>query len=151
MASRRIEDLHPRMQKKAKKFLELAKQNGIEVLIYCTYRSAEEQEILYMQGRLEQFGITVEQLNEKRKKIGLYPLTEKEAKKIVTNAKPGQSMHNHGLAFDCVPMQAGKPAWNDIQTYKKLAEIAKKIEMEWAGNWKTFKEYPHFEDIDKII
>lgn len=151
MASRKIEDLTPSMQEKTKKFLELAKQNGIEVLIYCTYRSPEEQEVLYMQGRLKQFGLTLQQLNEKRAKLGLYPLSENEASKIITYAKPGQSKHNTRQAFDCVPIIGGKPQWNNIDLYKKLGLVGKQVGLSWAGEWKKFKEYPHFEDIDKKV
>lgn len=147
MPSRKLDDLHPEVMKKALRFLTLAKQKyGIDVLIYCTYRSPEEQEVLYLQGRYDKLGITLEELNEKRKKLGLYPLTEKEAKKIVTNAKPWQSAHQYKVAFDCVPIVAGKPDWNNINLYKKLAEIGKEVGLDWAGEWKTFKEYPHFQD-----
>ncbi|WP_457639437.1 M15 family metallopeptidase, partial [Persephonella sp.] len=148
MASRRLEDLHPITREKAKRFLELAEKEGIDVLIYCTYRSPDEQEILYMQGRLEQFGITLQELNRMRKKLGLWKLTEKEAKRKVTNAKPWQSFHQYGFAFDCVPLQGGKADWNNREAYKKLGKIAEKVGLEWAGNWKRFKEYPHFQDTD---
>ncbi|WP_297455976.1 M15 family metallopeptidase [Persephonella sp.] len=148
MASRKLEDLHPITQQKAKQFLEIAKQNGLDVLIYCTYRSPEEQEILYMQGRLEQFGITLEELNERRLKLGLWKLSEKEAKRKVTNARAWQSFHQYGFAFDCVPLAGGKPDWNNKETYQILGEIAKQAELEWAGNWKRFKEMPHFQDTE---
>lgn len=151
MCSRKIEDLHPRMQEKTRKFLELASKNGIEVLIYCTYRSPEVQEVLYKQGRLKQFNLTVQQLNEERKKLGLYPLSEAEANRIVTYARAGQSLHNKRLAFDCVPLVGGKPQWNNIELYKRLGEIGKQCGLEWAGEWKRFKEYPHFEDTIKTV
>ena len=148
MASRKLEDLHPVTREKTEKFLEKAKENGIEVLIYCTYRSPEEQEILYMQGRLEQFGITLKELNERRKKLGLWELTEKEARRKVTNAKPWQSFHQYGLAFDCVPLAGGKPDWSNREAYEKLGEIAREAGLEWAGNWEKFKELPHFQDTE---
>ena len=148
MASRRIEDLHPITREKVQGFLHIANQNGIDVLIYCTYRSPEEQEVLYLQGRLEKFGITLEQLNQKRKEFGLYPLSKKEANRIVTNAKPWQSFHQYGFAFDCVPLQGGKPDWSNIEAYKTLEKIGKQVGLEWAGEWRKFKEMPHFQDTD---
>ena len=148
MASRRIEDLHPITREKVQGFLRLANENGIDVLIYCTYRSPEEQKVLYLQGRLEKFGITLEQLNQKRKKLGLWKLSEKEAKRKVTNAKPWQSFHQYGFAFDCVPLQGGKPDWNNKEAYQTLGQIAKQVELEWAGEWRKFKEMPHFQDTD---
>ena len=148
MASRRLEDLHPVTREKSKKFLEKAKENGIDVLIYCTYRSPGEQEVLYMQGRLEQFGITLEELNEKRIKLGLWELTPEEARRKVTNARAWQSFHQYGLAFDCVPLQGGKPDWNNREAYAILGEIAGEVGLEWAGRWKRFKELPHFQDTE---
>ena len=148
MASRRIEDLHPITREKVQAFLRLANENGIDVLIYCTYRSPEEQEILYMQGRLKEFGITVSELNEERKRLGLYPLSEKEANRIVTNAQAWQSYHQYGVAFDCVPLSGGKPDWGNIEAYKLLGEIGEQVGLEWGGNWKHFKEFPHFQDTE---
>ncbi|RUM51123.1 MAG: hypothetical protein DSY47_00100 [Hydrogenothermus sp.] len=148
MASRKLEDLHPITQQKAREFLKSAEEQGIQILIYCTYRSPEEQEVLYMQGRLEQFGITLEELNEKRLKIGLWKLTEKEAKRKVTNARAWQSFHQYGFAFDCVPLSAGKPDWNNKEAYQTLGQIAKQVGLEWAGEWKRFREMPHFQDTD---
>ena len=146
MASRKLEDLHPESRKKSTEFLKKAKSEGIDVLVYCTYRSEEEQQVLYMQGRLNRFGITLEELNRKRRELGLWELSPAEAKRIVTNAKPWQSAHQFGVAIDLVPLHGGKPAWSDVETYKRLGEIAKEFELEWAGKWKRFREMPHFQD-----
>ncbi len=148
MASRKLEDLHPVTREKAKAFLQRAKEIGIEVLIYCTYRSPEEQEVLYAQGRLEQVGWTLEELNRRRLKLGLWKLTEKEARRKVTNARAWQSFHQYGLAFDCVPLAGGKPDWDNFEAYEKLGEIAREVGLEWAGNWERFRELPHFQDIE---
>lgn len=128
--SRKLEDLRPDVREKAEKFLEIAKNMGIEVLITCTYRSKEEQAILYAQGRTS-------------------------PGKIVTNALPGQSKHNNvepdgqypaSLAFDIVPIIGGKPQWDSSNpVWKVLGGIGKSVGLNWAGEWKRFKEYPHFE------
>jgi peptidoglycan L-alanyl-D-glutamate endopeptidase CwlK len=53
-------------------------------------------------------------------------------------------------AVDLVPIVAGKASW-DWAVYNKLAPIVKeaaKIEnvpIEWGGDWKTFKDGPHFQ------
>lgn len=118
--SRKIEDLHPYVATLCKKFVAAAKKEGIDVLITSTYRDAESQNALYAQGRT---------------KPG----------RIVTNAKAGQSFHNYRLAFDVVPIVNGKAMWNDMRTFRRLGEIGKNIGLEWAGDWKAFKEYPHFQ------
>lgn len=128
MASRDLHDLHPALYPIAVKFVKIAKEEyDIDVLIYCTYRSDEEQAKEYAKGRTE---------------LG----------KIVTYAKPGQSKHNHrlhdipaSLAFDCVPLRNGKAMWSDKASYIELGEIGRSLGLEWAGDWKRFKEMPHFQ------
>lgn len=56
-------------------------KEGIVVEITLAFRSYEEQDALYSQGRNEKGEIT-------------------DSSKVVTNAKGGQSYHNFGLAFD---------------------------------------------------
>lgn len=111
MASRDLDDLHPVVKSKTLQFLHKAAAEGLDILIYCTYRSGAEQEELYEQGRT---------------KPG----------KIVTNAHAGESLHNWRCAFDFVPLVAGKPAWADKALYLKAGIIAESVGLEWAGRWK---------------
>ncbi len=122
MASRKLEDLLPHVQEKAELFLDKCRKQGIDVLIYCTYRSFEEQEAEYAKGR------TV-------------------AGKKTTNARGGDSFHNWGRAFDCVPMANGRAQWNDKETYAIMGEIGKQIGFDWGGYWK-FVDRPHFQWTD---
>lgn len=127
--SRNLIDLCPRLQSLFCVFSAKMKNAGIDFIVTCTYRSDEEQTALYAQGR-----------------------TVKGA--IVTNAKAGESKHNavtlDGLpaskAFDIVIIKNGKPDW-DIKNpdWKKAGMIGKSIGLEWAGDWTSFKEYPHFQ------
>ena len=118
--SRRIEDLHPAVQERCFRFLDECKKAGIDLIITSTYRDYESQKALYAQGRT---------------KPG----------KIVTNAKPGQSFHNWHIAFDVVPLVNGKPSWDDMQLWQSIGAIGRACGLEWAGDWKRFKEYPHFQ------
>ena len=110
MASRSLEDLLPIVKAKAEEFHKLCTEHGMDILIYCTYRSNEEQDGLYAQGR---------------SKPG----------RVVTNARGGESFHNHRCAFDFVPLVAGKPAWDNTELYRKAGVIAESIGLEWAGRW----------------
>ena len=102
---------------------------GIDFIVTSTYRNDKDQDALYALGR------TVKG-------------------KIVTNAKAGQSRHNivgaGGIpaaeAFDIVIMSNGKPDW-DVKNpnWKKAGKIGVAVGLDWAGNWKSFVEYPHFE------
>ena len=128
MSSRKLTDLHPQMQPMVTRFLANARAAGIDLLVTCTYRSNEEQAALYAIGRT---------------KPG----------RIVTNAKPGRSTHNNtlngkpaALAVDVVPLRDGKPVWSASDpVWKRVGEIGEKVGLEWAGRWKTFREYPHFQ------
>ena len=116
--SRDIKELHPKVADLCQLFLDKCKEQGIDVIITSTYRDKESQQALYDQGRTKPGN-------------------------IVTKAKPGQSFHNWRVAFDFVPVVNGKAQWNDISLFKKCGEIAKSIGLEWAGDWKSFKEYAH--------
>lgn len=127
MASRRLEDLHPTIKTKAELHRALCAAEGIDLLIYCTYRSNKEQAKEYAKGRTA-------------------------PGKIVTYAKPGQSKHNNteggkpaALAYDAVPLVNGKPAWNDAKLLQRMGELGELAGLEWAGRWKRFKETVHFQ------
>jgi hypothetical protein len=111
-----IATLVPDFAKRVKDWYEACIDSGIQLLIYCGYRSFEEQEKLYRQGR-------------------------SEAGRVVTNARGGQSFHNYGRAIDFVPFNNGKTEWDDTKTYKKAQEIAKRHNLR-AISWET----PHLED-----
>jgi peptidoglycan L-alanyl-D-glutamate endopeptidase CwlK len=48
-----------------------------------------------------------------------------------------------------VPLRFGKPVWGtsgeDGELWKKVGELGKAQGLEWAGDWKKFKEFPHFQ------
>ena len=142
MASRKLSDLYPSVQNMAFQFMDICREEyGIEVLIYCTYRSKEEQAVLYAQGRE-----SLEEVNDKRQSIGLWKLRNESENRIVTNAKAGESIHNYHFAFDAVPLEAGKPVWDKKHpAWAIMGHVAKQCGLEWAGAWKRFKEYPHFQ------
>lgn len=124
MASRSLDDLHPIVAAKARAHLAACKAEGIDLLVTCTYRDPAEQARLFAQGRTA-------------------------PGKIVTNARPGQSFHEYRVAYDVVPMRAGKPAWGtagaDMELWKRVGALGIAQGLEWAGNWTRFKEYPHFQ------
>lgn len=154
--SRSIDDLVPKMQIRATEFADKFdtliqnRKEGITLLIYCTYRSFEEQARLYRQGRpyykIKQMAdnLVIKYGREDLREIllGVGP----QYGKVVTYAAPGQSMHNYGMAFDAVPLKAGKPLWSKKEeAWQRFGVVAKTIPLEWAGNWKRFIEYPHLQ------
>ena len=128
MASRKLTDLSPAAKVLVEKFIEACDKQGIDLLVTCTWRSNEEQNELYAQGR---------------SKPG----------RIVTNAKAGQSRHNGMLngkpastAVDVVIIENGKCIW-DVKDprWAVVGKIGESVGLEWAGRWKKFPEFPHFQ------
>src|SRR3990172_3976840 len=95
MSSRKLSDLRQDVRQMAEKHIELCTSAGIDLLIYCTYRSNQEQNELYAQGRTA-------------------------PGKIITNARGGESQHNKidamkqpaAEGYDCVPVKNGKAIWD---------------------------------------
>lgn len=140
MASRKLSDLCQPVYERAQRMLVELDRQGIDVLVTCTYRSSDEQAALYAQGRE---GLPV--VNSLRKDAKLASIDE-DSNKIVTKAKPGQSMHEYRCAFDLVPIESGKAIWDSKHPlWKRIGMIGKWAGLEWAGDWQTFQEFPHFQ------
>jgi peptidoglycan L-alanyl-D-glutamate endopeptidase CwlK len=107
---------------------ELAAKDGLDYKVICGTRSWEEQAALYAKGR-----------------------TAPGPK--VTNAKPGSSMHNFGLAIDCgvfkgkVYMDGSTPADAKIADlmHKHASTLCAKHKLRWGGKFKKLYDAPHFE------
>lgn len=120
-AEKKLVGVHPIVASKARQLIEQAYKDGINVIITQGLRTMEEQNELYAQGRT---------------KPG----------KIVTNARGGYSYHNFGLAFDFAILNAdGSVNWNVDDKWKRVGAIGKSLGLEWGGDWKDFKDYPHFQ------
>jgi len=126
--SRRIDDLHPVVRELAKVFLALVEEAGHKVLVYSTLRTWEEQRELYARGRT---------------KPG----------PRVTNAPPGHSWHNWGLAFDIVLLDPrSRAVWdpranldNDaLLDYDEIGTIAQRIGLEWGKRFSSW-DLGHFQ------
>jgi peptidoglycan L-alanyl-D-glutamate endopeptidase CwlK len=157
--SRDISRAHPRLQPLIPAFIEAVyAETGCDVLITCVDRSRQEQADLYALGRdqatLDMLGI----------KASAKPLARR-----VTNAPPGASRHNFmlgdlaaSLAFDCVPLRAGKPVWgtggdgmdddpsddltDDLELWQRLGAIGERLGLQWAGRWRgSMREMAHFQ------
>lgn len=120
-AEKKLVGVHPLVATKARQLIERAYKDGINIIITQGLRTIEEQNELYAQGRT---------------KTG----------KIVTNARGGYSYHNFGLAFDFAVLNAdGSVNWNVDEKWKRVGQLGKSLGLEWGGDWKDFKDYPHFQ------
>lgn len=151
MANRSIKKLIPEMEIKVRHVNEYCNEKGVNILIYCTLRSLEEQAILFRQSHEWPFILKkINKLDSKGfdfladiiKKVG-----PQEQIKMITNAGPGESFHAYGEAFDAVPIIGGKPMWN-YNDYKSgwdvYKEAIKNNGLVWGGNFKKeFRDFPH--------
>ena len=113
-----IATLTPNAQQKAREWLLKCLEAGINVKIICGNRTYQEQAELYAKGR-----------------------TTKGPK--VTNARPGYSWHNFGVAWDFVVFDAkGQPQW-ESPLMQRCGRIAESLGLEWGGSWKGFQDIPH--------
>ncbi|MFA1686573.1 M15 family metallopeptidase [Achromobacter dolens] len=57
----------------------------------------------------------------------------------------------YGHAVDLAPLVGGAIPWDDWAQFRALAETVKEcaaelgVPVEWGGDWKTFKDGPHFQ------
>ena len=128
-SAKNVSTLHSKVQQVFRSWIAecqiLAKAHGYEYKAISGNRSWDEQARIYAQGRTA-------------------------PGKIVTNAKPGYSNHNYGIAVDMGVFRDGKyiDGLNPSEAeafHRKAAGIAEKYNIEWGGSWKSFKDYPHFE------
>lgn len=127
-----IETLLPQVRENFTKFMlaaqaEAAKQ-GLQYVAINGCRTWDEQEKLYAQGRTS-------------------------PGKIVTNARPGYSYHNFGLAIDCGVFKNGKyldgsKDKNDVKRaqdfHSYIASTSIKFNLRWGGVFKIV-DMPHYE------
>jgi peptidoglycan L-alanyl-D-glutamate endopeptidase CwlK len=122
----RIATAHPKIREELKDYyIECNNKlpKGVRLRFAYVYRSIAEQNVLY---------------NQRPK---------------VTNAKGGQSIHNYSLAFDYVIMLDKDNngtfetiEWSLASPYHKVVvDYFKSKGYEWGGDWKNFKDYPHFQ------
>ena len=119
-SEKNIKTLNPKVQPLARKLIETAVAQGINVKVISGHRTYEEQNDLYAQGR---------------SKPGL----------IVTKAKGGQSNHNFATAFDVgIFSPDGKKYIEESTAYDEVGKIGEALGLEWGGSWK-FYDAPHFQ------
>lgn len=124
-----LKTLSPKAQAKFRPFIAqaqaIAASMGYDYKAISGNRSYAEQDALYAQGRT---------------KPG----------KRVTNARGGYSNHNFGIALDFGVFKGRAYVDNTDpkqahRVHAAVAQVAEKHGIEWGGNWRSFKDTPHFE------
>lgn len=121
---RDITQCHPRLQEAAAQLVKKCRAQGLNVKIGESFRSKEEQDALYAQGRTKPGN-------------------------IVTNA-PGSSyssMHQWGVAFDFFKNVSGHE-YDDTSFFNRVGAIGKSLGLEWGGDWTSPVDKPHLQLAD---
>lgn len=132
--SRDLALLAPDIRDAALRFIVEASRQGIAVRITETIRTRTRQQWLWSIGRTNS-----------------HPVSGSVLK--LTNAPPGSSKHETGLAFDVVPMIPSptgasgdyRPtAWWNCPYWEQLGKIGESCGLKWGGRWAS-PDRPHFE------
>lgn len=151
---KRIEKLNPKLQERLKVFLKECEYQNINVAILETVRSEEVQKAYYAQGREY-----LEDVNDLRRKAGLYEISDKENKNIVTNCDGVKNKSNHqvkldgwGYAVDIALVdEKGRVRWNAPQSeWERMGKLAEECGLDWVAGgrgaiWGKGWDNPHFE------
>lgn len=115
--------LMPKAQIEARKFLQIAAGNHLDIRILSGTRTYAEQDALFGHGR------------------------NGDHNPKVTNARGGQSNHNFGIAWDIGVFDPHGNYISQDAPYKAFAAVVlpKMNTIEWGGNWISFKDYPHYQ------
>lgn len=118
----RLELLHPRVKLKGQQHCQLAALKGIDLEISQGLRTWPEQAALYAQGRTTP---------------GL----------IVTHAKPGQSYHQFGLAYDIALVTAGGLDWSGTdELWVEAIALGQSLGLTAGAEWHGVQQdRPHFQ------
>jgi peptidoglycan L-alanyl-D-glutamate endopeptidase CwlK len=144
MINRDLEQLADPFKGKAVRLVELIAREGIPFRVFETRRSFTRSQELFMQGRTYVQGVV------------------KVTGPIVTNARPGSSPHNWGLAVDCVLVTDPQHAWwagealpkgpwdtghadHIALAWQRYGRCVRACDLIWGGDWNGFKDYPHAE------
>jgi len=123
----KIDSLHPLIREEVRRLVNYVNEKvltgNVKMLVSQGLRTFEEQDTLYAK------------------------------KPKVTNAKGGQSIHNYGLAFDFCLVNGKTAIWdiakdfdNDkVADWKEVADVFKSAGYTWGGDFRSFKDAPHFE------
>ena len=127
--SGRVEDLEPATRALYHAFAAECERRMLHPFrVTHTLRTLDEQLHLYAKGR-------------KQTDAG-WVVVDRRA--IVTRAKPGDSPHNYGAAFDICFL--GKvPYPDDEQLWEAIGITGEACGLVWGGRWKSLVDKPHFE------
>jgi hypothetical protein len=146
-----MQRLNSQFARDLKRTMDQAEDSGLKLLLYCGYRSLEEQARLWRKSRN---AVQIVQKCKDLSSLGFPELAEVIDRvgpqrgvigRHVTMAGPGESFHNYGLAADLVILQDGKPDWDvsNPDAWLTWGRFVVRNCLFWGGSWTHFQELPH--------
>jgi peptidoglycan L-alanyl-D-glutamate endopeptidase CwlK len=121
ISEERLSLVLPGLADKIRTMAEMLSLEGIEIRVTQGLRTWAEQAALYAQGRTAPGS-------------------------VVTNAQPGYSWHNFGLAVDVAPFDGGVPEWNTSQpAWGRIIAIGESLGLFSGDEFHAIKDEPHFQ------
>ena len=143
MASRKISDLTPDVQRKYRLFEAKMRALKIDYIVTCTLRTVEEQVALYAMGRTAPGRVVTWTLFSRH---------------IPRDDDRGTINAGKSHAFDIVITHDSGPVWDvkcdvnqdDIPYYMQTGQVGESVGLKWGGKFrssqgKPMPDYVHFE------
>ncbi len=126
----RLQEVHPILAQKIQQLGQMLMDEKITLIVTQGLRSWAQQEALYEKGRTKQ-------------PDGTWHVTGP----IVTNAPPGYSWHQFGLAVDVAPINPdGSIDWNAKHPqWTRIEEVGVSLGMVSGANWVRMVDCPHLQ------
>ena len=157
MPSRDPNKMDPELRTRYEEWLAACHLVGLDPFLTCTSRTYQEQVATYAQGREP-----VETVHALRALAGMRPISDKEAKRVVSwtmaskhivNLSDSDQSNDLCRAFDFALWHPGRKAsWdtkadvngNNVADYEECGRIAESMGLVWGGRWKK-PDYAHIE------
>jgi peptidoglycan L-alanyl-D-glutamate endopeptidase CwlK len=122
ISEQRLAEVHPKLANLIRMVAHQMQLENTVIRVTQGLRTWEEQDALYAKGRTA-------------------------PGPVVTNCPGGYSWHNFGMAVDLAPFDAeSQPDWNiEHPAWGRMVSIATGLGMVSGSQWKTFKDWPHFQ------
>lgn len=123
ISQQRLSGVAPELRRRATLMLEELEADGIPVRVTCGLRTMMEQQTDWEQGR-------------------------SRPGRIITQARPGYSDHQFGMAIDVVPMTLphGQPDWNDTHpVWATIVATGEKYGLIAGARFLHNPDEPHFQ------
>lgn len=123
----RLQLVHPVLAAKVTQMADLLAQEVIIIRVTQGLRLYADQLKLWQQGRDSAGNIV-------------------DGSKVVTNAAPGHSWHEFGLAVDVAPFVDGVPDWNvNHPSWKRIIAVGESLGLFSGTEFNSICDTPHFQ------